>query len=81
MTAKHPADKAQEAIDARRDQRDVVTVRWAPDGLAPRRLRFEPRDTGGWLRREQVWTGCTWRTVDTEDVGELAIDDPREGSA
>jgi hypothetical protein len=59
------------------DRRDRITVRWRPTGRAPRRLVFEPRSDGGWLREEQtrIHDG-TWRTVGTETCTDLAFEGP-----
>ncbi|GAB6878217.1 hypothetical protein JCM17823_04910 [Halorubrum gandharaense] len=42
-----------------------------------RRVRYEPRtDAPGQWRIEQVWTGCTWRTVGREHVQMFEIVQP-----
>ena len=59
------------------DRRDRIIVRWRPTGRAPRRLVFEPRSEGGWLREEQTLAhDGTFRTVGTETCTELAFEGP-----
>lgn len=57
------------------DRSDAFVVRWEPDNTAPRRALFEPR-VDGWYRREQIWTGDCWRTLGTELVETVAIENP-----
>ena len=52
------------ALDAR-DRADAIELRWSyPDTRLPRRVIFEPRSDGAWLRRESVWVReGEWRQV------------------
>ena len=56
------------------DRSDAVTVRWQPPRQPARKLVFEPRSDGDWLRIEKSWTGCTWREVGTEVVDDVAVE-------
>jgi len=39
-----------------------------------RRVRFEPRSDGGWLREVDIWNGCNWRPTGSEPVDALHVD-------
>ena len=56
-------------------QRDGLTLRWEPARGPPRRVRFEPRSLDGLIERiEEEYTGCVWREVGRELVGDVAIE-------
>jgi len=56
--------------------RESITLRWTPPNGRPRRLRFEPRATGGHNRIEDEWTGEEWRTVGSEIVARVGLEAP-----
>ncbi|WP_254768259.1 hypothetical protein [Salinilacihabitans rarus] len=61
--------------------RDTITIRWTPPDARPRRLVFEPRDAGGWLRREEVWRdvdgeGPRWTVTGEEIVSNVGLEAP-----
>lgn len=50
------------------DDREPFVVRWTPESGGPRRLRFEPRQPGGWNRVTQRLEGGEWVTTGQEIV-------------
>jgi len=52
---------------------DGVEVKWTGPKRR-RRLRFERRDVGGWLRIEQVFRGGRWETVGQELVNDVSLE-------
>lgn len=56
--------------------RDSIVLRWTGEDADPRRVRFEPRDAGGWTRIEQRHNGDEWLTVGREIVSDVALDAP-----
>ena len=56
---------------------DTTSVRYDPLFGPPRRVTFEPRDDGGWLRSEAVWNGRIWRTTGSEVVESVAVVQPK----
>jgi len=50
------------------DVLDAIELRWSyPDARLPRRVIFEPRSDGAWLRRESVWVrDGEWRQVGSD---------------
>lgn len=56
-----------------RDRSDAVCVEWT--GIKTRRrLRFEPRDAGGWERIEERKTADGWQPVGWEIVNDVVLD-------
>lgn len=53
---------------------EAITVRWDPARGPPRRVRFEPRSDGRWMRIESVWTGCKWRPTGREVVTDVGVE-------
>lgn len=52
-------------------------LQWNPPSAPPRRLRFEPDNTGeSWTRREFEWTGAEWRSCGSDRVEDVAIRAP-----
>jgi len=45
-----------------------------------KRVRFHPKakDCEMWIRTEQEWTGCTWRTIGREPVTDFVAVDTAE---
>jgi len=59
------------------DRTDRVIVRWSPTGRAPRRIVFEPVESGGWNRIEQAYSDDRgWRTVGSERVESIGFEGP-----
>jgi len=56
-----------------RPRYDRVTVQFEPRYAGAERTVFERVDENRWERRDQVWTGCSWRTRGIEDVRDLAV--------
>ena len=67
------------ALDSR-DRSDAIELRWSyPDARLPRRVVFEPRSDGAWLRRESVWVReGEWRQVGSEIVDDVAVSGTEE---
>ena len=55
------------------DRSDRTVVRYDPVMGPPRRVVYEPA-TEGFVRSEQVWTGCRWRQTGSEHVANLHVD-------
>jgi hypothetical protein len=77
MTDPHPhwLERAAVAHD-RLTREDTVTICWTGEDAVRRRIRFEPRSTGGCDRIEQRWSGDEWVTVGQEIVARLGLDAP-----
>lgn len=52
---------------------------WTPEGGQPRKLSFEPRSDGGFLRIEKEWNGCQWRETGSERVENVRLEVPNRG--
>lgn len=44
---------------------------YEPERGPPRRVLFEPRSDGAWMRREATWNGCRWVPNGSEVVDSL----------
>jgi hypothetical protein len=60
-----------------RTREDAVVVSWTGEQRG-RRLVFEPRDVGGWLRVEQRHDGDAWREVGQEIVANLRVENAED---
>lgn len=52
---------------------DRVTVQYEPLAVGVERTEFERVGENRWERRDQVWTGCAWRTRGIEEIRDLAV--------
>ena len=56
------------------------TVRREPVHGPPERTRYEPRDDGGWMAIDEVWTGCVWRPRGRTALDHVAFENMPDGS-
>jgi hypothetical protein len=72
MTDETPTDRVA-------DRGDAVVVTWRPAGFEdPHRVVFEPNgghDSPAWERHEQVRDGDGWRTIGSEFVETLTVEE------
>jgi len=55
------------------EDREPFVVRWTPESGGPRRLRFEPREPGGWNRITQRREDGEWVTTGQEIVAGVQV--------
>ena len=79
MSSNHRSDGSDASDsnvpDSAQTPADGLAIAYRPDRQPWRQIRFEERpDADGWWLINEEWTGCSWRTVGREPVGDVRVD-------